>query len=273
MTDGSEVPETSRDRLSHRPIPRHPNAAVLFLRSLAFTLGMLPATLLFGTLAPFTFPLPFNARYRFITSWTRFNLWWLGCTCRLHYTVEGADNLPQGGSAVILSKHQSAWETIAFQSIFPPQVWVIKRELLWLPFFGWGLAMLEPIAIDRKAGRRAREQLVEQGRRHLQAGRWVVVFPEGTRVAAGSKGRYGIGGALLASKTGRPVVPVAHNAGEFWPRRSFIKRPGTVRLVIGPAIDSRGLRAKEINRLAEHWIEDTCHAISSVPEQTGNPDK
>ncbi len=156
--------------------------------------------------------------------------------CGLDYRVEGREHLP-GGAAIILSKHQSAWETIAFQEIFPPQTWVLKRELMWIPLFGWALALLRPIAIDRSAGRKAIEQVIEQGRERLQSGIWVVVFPEGTRVAPGTRKRYGMGGAVLAAETGYPVVPVAHNAGSFWPRRGFLKRPGTVRVVIGPVID------------------------------------
>jgi 1-acyl-sn-glycerol-3-phosphate acyltransferase len=162
---------------------------------------------------------------------------------------------------VILAKHQSAWETIAFQQIFPPQTWVLKRELLWIPLFGWALALLRPIAIDRGAGRVAIEQVIEQGRERLQSGIWVVVFPEGTRVAPGTRRRYGIGGAALAAASGYPVVPVAHNAGSFWPRRGFRKRPGMIRVVIGPVIDSHGKTAEEIRRQAEEWIENTMAGL------------
>jgi 1-acyl-sn-glycerol-3-phosphate acyltransferase len=246
--------------------------AWLAARSLSFALGLAVSTVLFGILAPLTFPFPFRARYWFITRWTTFNLWWLEKTCGLRYRVQGSEHLPQG-NAIVLSKHQSGWETLALQLIFPPQSWVVKRELLRIPFFGWGLAMLQPIAIDRSTGRKALDQLVEQGRERLQAGRWVVVFPEGTRVAPGLKGRYGIGGAMLAQKTGYPVVPLAHNAGEFWPRRSFFKRPGTIQVVIGPVIDSRGRSASEINAAAEQWIEATVGLISQVrmeqPGETG----
>jgi 1-acyl-sn-glycerol-3-phosphate acyltransferase len=176
--------------------------------------------------------------------------------CGLDYRVDGLEHLP-AGAAVILAKHQSAWETIAFQQIFPPQTGVLKRELLWIPLFGWALALLRPIAIDRGAGRVAIEQVIEQGRERLQSGIWVVVFPEGTRVASGTRRRYGIGGAALAAASGYPVVPVAHNAGFFWPRRGFLKRPGTIRVVIGPVIDPRGKTAEEIRRQAEEWIENT----------------
>jgi 1-acyl-sn-glycerol-3-phosphate acyltransferase len=225
---------------------------------------MIPSTLVFGVLGALTFPFPFERRYRFIARWTRLNLWWLEKTCRLGFRVEGAEHIPQG-NAVILCKHQSAWETMALQLVFPPQIYVLKRELLWIPFFGWAMARLEPIAIDRKSARRALQQMLQQGERRLRDGRWVVVFPEGTRVKPGEKGVYAAGGALLAAHAHYPVVPVAHNAGEFWPRRSFIKYPGTIDLVIGPPIPVQGRKANEINWLAEQWIEDTMQRITHRP--------
>lgn len=210
-----------------------------------------------------TIVLPFAVRYRLVSGWARFQVFMLKCLCRLDYRVEGREHLP-GGAAIILSKHQSAWETIAFQEIFPAQTWVLKRELMWIPLFGWALALLRPIAINRGAGRKAIEQVIEQGRERLQSGIWVVVFPEGTRVAPGARKRHGIGGAVLAAETGYPVVPVAHNAGSFWPRRGFHKRPGTVRVVVGPVIDPHGKTAEDIRRLAEEWIE------GRMPELEGN---
>ncbi len=230
------------------------------LGSVAFALTMWLSILVFAPLAVLTFPLPLSARYRFITQWAFFNLWTLRLFCGVHYRVEGAEHIPPG-PAIVFCKHQSTWETLALQSIFPHQIWLLKRELLWVPLFGWGLAMLDPIAIDRRAGRKAVTQLIEQGRRHLDAGRWVIIFPEGTRVASGQTGRYGIGGAALAQSTGYPVVPVAHNAGQFWPRRRFLKRPGTVRLVIGPLIHTEGKSAEQIRDEARDWIETETRAI------------
>jgi len=226
------------------------------LRSLLFNLVMFSSVLVYAPLSLLTFPLPSLVRYRFISQWARFHVWLLGALCGLHYRVEGRDHLPRHSTAIILAKHQSSWETLAFQQIFPPQVWVLKRELLWLPFFGWALALLDPIAIDRGAGRRAVKQIVDQGRQRLQTGRWVVVFPEGTRMSPGQHRRFGIGGAALAAESGYPVVPVAHDAGHYWPRRGFLKTPGTIRVLIGPVIDSRGKSAEEINRLAEAWVSD-----------------
>ena len=182
-------------------------------------------------------------------------------TCGIHYEVVGRENIP-ATNAIVLCKHQSAWETLVLPLCLPPLAFVIKRELLWIPFFGWGLALMEPIAIDRGVRRKAIYQLLAQGRERLEAGRWVVVFPEGTRVSAGSKGTYSLGGALLAQRTGYPVVPVAHNAGEYWPRRRFLKRPGTIQLTFGPVIESTGKSAAEINALAESWIEKTVGEMS-----------
>lgn len=229
---------------------------MLFLRSLLFAICQAVSTLIFAPLGVLAGILPFQARYRFISLWNYFSLWCLDRICGLRYTVEGREHIPPG-ACVILCKHQSTWETYALPRIIPqPLVWVCKRELLWIPFFGWGLAMLRPIAIDRSAGRKALEQLVAQGIDRLKRGRSVVIFPEGTRVAPGEKRRYAIGGAMLAERSGYPVLPIAHNAGEFWPRKSFIKYPGTIRVVIGPVIASAGKNAAEINALAEAWIEE-----------------
>jgi len=174
--------------------------------------------------------------------------------------VEGLEHIPHR-TAIIFSKHQSAWETIAVQKIFPPMVFILKRELLRLPFFGWALATCEPISINRGLKKQALRQLVDQGLQRLKKGVWVVVFPEGTRVAPGQKMKYSGGGALLAHKSGCPVIPVAHNAGEFWPRNSFLKYPGVIQMRIGPLIDSKGKSASEINREAEAWIESQMEEI------------
>ncbi len=239
--------------------------ALTVIRSLLFNLFMWLSVLVYAPLALLTAPLPFRWRYLFIVQWARFHVWILKPLCGLEYRVEGERHLPEG-PAVLLAKHQSAWETLAFQLIFPPSVWVLKRELMWVPLFGWALALLRPIAIARGSGRRAVEQMVEQGRERLASGLWVTVFPEGTRVAPGQHRRYGIGGAVLAAETGCPVVPVAHNAGCFWPRRGFIKHPGTVHVVIGPAIESRGKTAERIREEVETWIEGTMERLR-CPDQ------
>jgi len=236
---------------------------MLFLRSLLFSLGMWVSTVVIATLAMFTAPLPFTTRFRFISQFARFNIWWLEKTCNIRYEVSGREHIPTTGNGIVLCKHQSAWETLVLQLIFPAQVMLLKRELLWIPFFGWALALLEPIAIDRSAGRKAMKQLIEQGKKKLADGRWVIIYPEGTRTVPGTRGKYAPGGALLAEHSGYPVVPVAHNAGEYWPRRGFLKRPGTIRLVIGPVIDTQGLKAQQINQQVEDWIEGTMGRITN----------
>jgi 1-acyl-sn-glycerol-3-phosphate acyltransferase len=242
----------------------------VFLRSALFNLVMMTSAVVYAPLCLLTFPFPFRWRYAVVSRWAHTQLWLLRVLCRLDWSVEGTGHLPRG-AAIVFAKHQSSWETIALQAMVPPQAWVLKRELMWIPFFGWALALLRPIAIDRGAGRRAVDQIIEQGRDRLEHGIWVVVFPEGTRVAPGQRRRYGIGGAALAAATGYPVVPVAHNAGTYWPRRGFLKKPGTIRAVIGPAIDSRGKTPEEINRLAEDWIEAAVASLEAGPRPPGKP--
>jgi 1-acyl-sn-glycerol-3-phosphate acyltransferase len=252
---------------------RPPVTPGLVIRSGLFFAGQIVVTILIAPFVILAFALPYRARYRIVYQWSRFNTWWLGVTCNLSHEVQGEENIPPR-PAIVLCKHQSAWETINLQHYFSPQVWVLKRELLRLPVFGWALAMLRPIAIDRGAGRDAMAQVLEQGAARLESGCWVVVFPEGTRVPAGSKRRYKAGGATLAEKTGVPVVPVAHDAGLYWPRKSFIKYPGVVRLVIGPPIETRGKSASAINREAENWIEGTVdRLLASKAESSASAGK
>ncbi|MFQ5994312.1 MAG: lysophospholipid acyltransferase family protein [Acidiferrobacterales bacterium] len=236
---------------------------MLVVRSALFNLVMWLSVLVYAPLSLLTFPLPPLMRYRFVVQWCRFHIWLLRPLCGLDYRVEGRENLPEG-PAIILSKHQSTWETLAYQLIFPPITWVLKRELMWVPFFGWALALLRPIAIERGAGRRAVEQVIQQGRVRLASGLWVLIFPEGTRMASGTRGKYRLGGAVLAANSGYPVVPVAHNAGTFWPRRGFIKRPGVVRVVIGPIINSQKHNPEEIIEAVESWIENTMEQLESA---------
>ncbi len=233
------------------------------LRAILFYLGMSLVTTVVVALSPLTFPFPQRLRARYFALWAHTVMWWLKVTCKLDFRVEGLDNIPNG-TALILAKHQSAWETIAMQTIFPPQTWVLKRNLLLIPIFGWGLAMTRPIAIDRTAGKKALKQVIEQGSNRLQHGLWVVIFPEGTRTAPGQQKRYAIGGAMLAQKSGYPVVPVCHNAGEFWPKQGFVKKPGTISLVIGEAFDPAGMKAAEINARVEEWIESTYQRITTL---------
>ena len=230
------------------------------LRSLIFLLLQLLLTPIFSTLAILTFPFPPLTRYRLISSYARTMIWLLGIVCGIRHQVVGIEHVPKE-PCIVLCKHQSAWETLALQIILPPQVWVLKRELLWLPFFGWGLAMTSPIAINRSDGKGAMKQLLKQGKQRLKQGFFVVIFPEGTRIPYGQRGKYKIGGSMLAASASVPVLPIAHNAGRLWGRNSFIKRPGLITMSIGTPIATRGLKADEINARAESWIEDEIERI------------
>ena len=225
-----------------------------------FAAGLVCSTLVFTPIALGAMLLPYRFRWRVVTQWSRFNLRWLAVTCGIKCEIEGLGNIP-AEPAVILARHESAWETLALQRWFAPQVWVLKRELLRIPFFGWGLATMRPIAIDRSAGLDAFAQMLEQGEERLASGCWVVVFPEGTRVAPGVRRRFKRGGARLAVHTRRPVVPVAHSAGDCWPRNSFCKYPGTIVVVIGEPIETVGRSPVEVSRIAEQWIHDTLDRI------------
>ena len=228
---------------------------MIFIRSLLFFLVQLIWTPIYASMVLFIFPLKPHTRYRIASGLAYSTMWLLRVICGIRMEVRGAENIPQQ-PCIVMCKHQSAWETFSLQTVFPPQVWVLKRELLWLPFFGWGLALTSPIAIDRSKGKQAMRQLLEQGKDRLARGFCVVIFPEGTRMPYGVRGKYKIGGALLGESAGAPVVPVAHNAGKFWGRNAFLKHPGTIVMSIGQPIDPKGLKADEISRRVEDWIEN-----------------
>ncbi len=228
--------------------------AIAALRSTFYLLLQIIITPPYALVVLASYPLAPLNRYRVISGWAHIMLFLTRVICGVHYRILGTENIPKKPS-IVLSKHQSAWETLAFQQIFPPQVWVLKKELLHIPFFGWGLAMTNPIAINRSLGRTALKQIVQQGKDRLKKGLWIVIFPEGTRIDPGKKGKYGIGGAWLAINTGVPVVPVAHNAGVLWGKNSFIKFPGTITVSIGEPIDPAGMDASELNTKVEEWIE------------------
>lgn len=224
-------------------------------RSVLFALAAALITPPYALLALAIFFLPPMTRYRIVSTWSVAIVWLARLICGVRWRVSGLDHLPDRAS-IILSKHQSAWETLAFQAIFPPQVWVLKRSLLWVPFVGWGIAMLSPIAIERSQRIRALKQTLEQGRDRLAQGFWVVIFPEGSRVDPGVRGSWQIGGPWLASHAGAPVVPVAVNSGELWPRNGFIKYPGTIDVMILEPIDPAGMKAETLGRLVEQRVED-----------------
>jgi 1-acyl-sn-glycerol-3-phosphate acyltransferase len=231
------------------------------LRVLVFNLGMWLMVFPYTLLALMLIPLPAPKRSQIVAGWARFVMRWLALTCNLKYRVIGANNILRH-PCIILAKHQSAWETIAFQAIFPPQIWVLKRELYWIPFFGWALWAVDSIAINRAGGRDALKQMVTQGKDRLKKGLWVVVFPEGTRTPPGQKGKYHIGGAWLATHTEATVVPVAHNAGEFWGKNSLNKKSGVITVSIGTPINTAGIKPDALNAQVEAWIEGEMPRLS-----------
>jgi 1-acyl-sn-glycerol-3-phosphate acyltransferase len=239
---------------------------MITLRSIIYFITMVISTIFFG-LAMSTIGLlfPLSVRDWLSQAWANSNLWLMRIICGLKYRIKGTENLPQS-AAIIMSKHQSSWETISLKGLlFRQQSWILKRELMWIPIFGWALASIPTIAINRNAGRQALKQIIKQGKKVLDDGRIVVVFPEGTRTAPGEKRKYAIGGAMLAEKSGYPVIPIAHNAGIFWKRRDLKKYPGTIDVVVGAPIETKGKKAGEINRIVETWIEDQ---VAKLPTNT-----
>jgi 1-acyl-sn-glycerol-3-phosphate acyltransferase len=209
--------------------------------------------------------LPFRGRFALAQVWARVILAVLRWTCRLDYRVEGRERLPPGNH-IALMKHSSSWETVAQTLLVPPHVWLLKRELLWIPFVGWGIRQLRAIGVDRGGGSVVLRDVIEQGKARLAEGEWIMIFPEGTRMPPGETRKYGISGALLASQLDALIVPVAHDAGYYWPRRSLWKKPGTIRVVIGPPIEAAGRDPREINAEAQAWIEaHSTHAKSQPP--------
>lgn len=211
-------------------------------------------TILFSFVALLTFPFGPFTRYRVISLWNRLVVRAARMICGIRHEVRGLENVPDH-AVVVMAKHQSAWETIALPTLLPPMSIVIKRELLKIPFFGWGMRMFSPIAIDRGAGKESLKQIVAQGKARIAEGFSILIFPEGTRMKVGEVGRYNIGGAWLATHTQTAVLPIAHNAGEVWPKNSFLKRPGTVTVSIGPVISSAGKKADVLNEEVKTWIE------------------
>lgn len=234
---------------------------LLFFRSLIFFIFSTIAICTYSMVVAFTFWLPLSVRHSEIRVFLRFYFYMLKLICRINYQIEGLEHIKGMNSGIVLSKHQSMWETFFLPLIFHNPAVISKRELLWIPFFGWGFAATGPITINRSSRSSAMQQIIKKGKQYLDSGRWVLVFPEGTRVPYGKVGQYKLGGARLAAATGYPVVPVAHNAGRFWPKRSFIKYPGTIRVIIGPPIDSSNKTPEEVLTHAKTWIEETMKKI------------
>ena len=233
----------------------------LGLRSTFFWLFFLPVTLLTAILLVFIFYAPLKIRIGLIKIWINYSLGLLRYFCGLKYRIEGLENIPNHGF-ILMSKHSSTWETIALQKFFGPMVWVVKRELTRIPIFGWGLMAMNAIAINRGTGRKAINQLIQESKKHMDQGRILMLFPEGTRVPPMERKPFKLGGAIVSEKTGYVVLPIAHNAGEFWPRHSWIKWPGTIRLVIGEPIEPEGRKSDQIIEEVKQWITSTCDEIS-----------
>ncbi|HMW17594.1 MAG TPA: lysophospholipid acyltransferase family protein [Accumulibacter sp.] len=231
------------------------------IRSILFLILATLLTIPFGILVTLAIPLPMVVRYQIIALWRVGFMALSRYVLGIRYRVLGRENIPDRPS-VVLAKHQSAWETVGLQEIFPPLVFVLKRELLRIPFFGWGLAAMKMISIDRAAGTDAIKSVISQGCERLAAGYWVVIFPEGTRVAPGASSRFKPGGAHLAVRAAALVVPVAHDAGELWGKGALRITPGLVTVSIGPPIDPAGKSANKINELASKWIEGEMRRLS-----------
>jgi 1-acyl-sn-glycerol-3-phosphate acyltransferase len=224
------------------------------IKSLFFTAYMMLSALLFGGFMTLLFWAPYRTQFAIARAWARILFWMLDKVCALNFSVEGRERIP-AGNHIVMCNHTSAWETIAQFLIFPPQVWVLKRELLWIPLIGWGLKLLRPISINREAGHRSVNQVIEQGKARLADGLWIIIFPEGTRVVGDEKRKYGVSGALLATATNKCVVPMSHNAADFWVRRGIVKKKGTIRVVIGTPIEATGKDPRELNDEVRRSIE------------------
>ena len=198
------------------------------------------------------------------------SIWLAKNVAGIHYQVEGLEHLPKDGRGyVIMSKHQSSWETLFLQNIFDPNTVVIKKEAAYLPFFGWGIALLNPIFINRKKGEHALKQILEKGTERLQRGEDILIFPEGTRVDVGSRKEFKKGGALLACSSNADIIPIALNSGEHWNNKRWLMVPGTIQVVIGPVISTKDKNWESVNSEVENWINTTVDRISAHPYQDG----
>lgn len=242
---------------------------MIFIRSLLYLLVLAIITPVIAFAMAVV--MPFTKRavpFALAQLWTHMAIFFVRVICGIKHQVIGTDNVPTTPT-IVMAKHQSSWETIFFMTFFPAQTWVIKKELVMVPFFGWGIAMLTPVSIDRSAGKDALQQVVEQGAQRMKDGLWMMIWPEGHRIAPDKKGRYKIGGAALSAKTDVPILPIAHNAGTYWPRHWFWKYPGTITVSIGPLIHPHGREAAEIIVEVEDWIENEMRRIS--PGYVGVP--
>lgn len=246
--------------MQNKKLPGHFS---MVIRSAIFGAIVPIFTVFWSVICVLSWPLPLRIRHRVVMVWTNSVVKILKVICCIDYQIEGAENIPLDRNGIVMSKHQSAWETFYLPGLFDRTAIILKHELLWVPFFGWGMATIEPIMINRNDKSSAMTQIISKGRKFLEQGRWILVFPEGTRIPSGKVGKYRLGAARLAVETGYPVLPVAHNAGRYWSRRKFVKTPGTVHLVFGPLIESTGKTAEEVLALTKDWIETTMHRIDA----------
>ena len=225
---------------------------MLLLRSLLYFVGSIISLILITFCGLFFAFASYPTRQKFLSQWAIFCIWWLKITLNITTNIIGQGNI-QNSPCVIISNHQSTWETLAFQSIFPAHTWVLKQELLWIPVFGWSLAMLRPIVINRKNKLKSIKKVVKQGTNRLNNGVSIVIYPEGTRQSYKQLGKYQSGGVAIAQKSGYAITPVYHNSGKIWPKGSFIKKPGVITLVIGEPILDLNLSASEITEKIRNW--------------------
>ena len=237
---------------------------LLYVRSGFLFIMVLSAAIIISLLMLLATLLPFSLQYKLASFWGTYVMFMTKAICGLSYQASGLENITPEQNAIVLCKHQSAWETIFLMAALPPSSILLKKSLLRIPFWGWAMATLKPIAIDRSNPKQALSQLLKQGAKRLQEGYWLVIYPEGTRMAPGEQGKFSASGSLLAQRTAYPIIPIAHNAGEFWPRNSFLKYPGVIQVKIGPAIPTEGRKSRDINADAEAWIKNAMQEIDTT---------
>jgi 1-acyl-sn-glycerol-3-phosphate acyltransferase len=242
---------------------------ISFTRGLIFYFGYVISIIFYSVfVTPFAWLLlPFKQRYSIVTSWIRFLGWWLKITCGIRYELENPQDLPKE-LCVVVANHQSSWETFFLQQYFAPQCVAAKKELMYIPFVGFTLRALNPVVIDRSKKQNALKQLIQQGKERLNDGVSVLIFPEGTRVHMGETKPHFAGGAMLAIKAETGILPIAHNAGLYWPPGRISKFPGTIKIRVGQLTQTKDRKPKELSQQLEEWIRvnsgELCH-------QSNNP--
>mgnify|MGYP000138517159 CR=1 FL=1 len=231
------------------------DSPLLYVRAVIYYIGFYLVTIVYSSMCLLIAPMmPFRARFKLITGINFFYMFWLRVCCGLKVDIQGAEKLPKDSGYVVVSNHSSEWETLFFQTMVRPQSAVLKQELLKIPFFGWALGLLKPIALDRSKRRGALKQLLKQGKERLEEDIPVLIFPQGTRVPVGQTGKFNKGGAMLAASAGVPIIPIVHDAGIFWPGKSFVKYPGTVTVKVGPVVDTHERTVDEVHEDSAGWL-------------------